>query len=194
MNTLSGSAVCLNSVVILILGAPASGKSTLAYNLIKRGGTWLGDGLIFLGDETPKPLIYPDSTSEQLVLRYPTLFQELVPPNYLSEVRSSDGQLILSINLSRIFPLHKSITTPVSPDMIIWTEKSTQLHSSLYPVPVSELRSLTAQTHLILPDRGITGWKFISGSGFENREQIIAKLEKLTAELGFHRKTLTGIQ
>jgi len=194
MNTLNGSAVCLNSVVILILGARASGKSTLAYNLVKRGASWLGDGLLSIGAELPKQFIYPDSSSEQLVLRFPTLFQELVPPNYLSEVRSSDSQLILTLNLPRIFPLQKKITVPVPPDMIIWTEKSSQLHSSLYPVPVSELRSLTAQSQLVLPDRGITGWKFISGSGFENREQIIAKLEKLTAELGFHRKTLTSVQ
>lgn len=194
MNTLNGSAVCLNSVVILIMGASASGKSSLAYNLIKRGGSWLGDGQISFGDEIPKPLLYPNESCDLLTLRYPTLFQELVPPAYLSEVRSTDSQLIISLYLTRVFPLQKCSKTPLSPDMIIWTEKSTQVHSSLYPVPVSELRSLTSASKLNLPDRGISGWKFISGSGFENREQIIAKLEKLTAELGFNRKILTGIQ
>ncbi|MBN8704608.1 MAG: hypothetical protein J0L62_01930 [Bacteroidetes bacterium] len=194
MNTLNGSAVCLNSVVILIMGASASGKSSLAYNLIKRGGFWLGDGQIFFGDETPKPLLYPNDSGDFLSIRYPTLFQELVPPNFQSEIRSSDSQLIISVNLSRVFPLQKRTKSPLSPDMIIWTEKSTQVHSSLYPVQVSELRSLISKSNLNLPDRGISGWKFISGSGFENREQIIAKLEKLTAELGFNRKIQTGVQ
>lgn len=188
----NGSAVRLNSVGILILGNSGSGKSSLAFQLISFGADWIADGPVDCSFSSNRMAV-SGSHPVDFTLRYPTIFQVVNSKSQESEVRKEDNQLVIRPDLSRLFPLQTRVTEPVHPDIIIWTERTGQNHSSLYPVPSSELWTLVKQTGIQEEDARVKGWKFISGADYQARTAILDRLNKLTSELGFHKTRILDL-
>jgi len=189
----NGSAVRLNSVGILILGKPGSGKSSLAFQLISYGADWIADGTVDCTFSLNR-MVVTGSAPVDFTLRYPTIFQVVNSKSQESEVRKEDNQLVIRPDLNQLFPLQTRVIEPVFPDIIIWTERTGQNHSSLYPVPPSELWTLVKQTGIQDEDIRVKGWKFISGADYQARIAILDRLNKLTSELGFHKTKILDLQ